>query len=80
MAISGRKIKEKRKEQCLTVKTLSEKSGVDMETIRYWEKKEVLYMPNLNNILKVCAALNCSMQDIVEDNLVLKIRANKGKD
>lgn len=77
MAIVGTKIKAKREECGLTRKELSEKSGVSIKTIRNWEKKDLMYRCDMILILKAVKAMDCSLQDIVEDGQILRIRNKK---
>lgn len=77
MAIIGKKIKAKREECGLTRKQLSEKSGVPLRTISQWEETERMYRCDMVLIMKIVLAMDCSLQDIVEDGQELRIRNKK---
>lgn len=80
MAIDGRKIKAIRKGCHLTQEQLANRSGVDIYTIQYWERQQVLPCCNLSLILKIIETMDCSLQDIVEDGQNLRIRNKKEND
>lgn len=68
------KLKEMRQKASLTQLQLAETTGLNLRTIQHYEQgsKEFDHA-RLDTILKVCLALNCKMEDVIqnEDYLVL---------
>lgn len=64
---SGNKIYQQRKKTGISRKTLSEKTGIPISTIKSWENSE----RGLNDIIKaqeIAIALNCSISSLWEGN------------
>lgn len=69
MAI-GEQIKQLRKQQHLTQKQLSEKSGIAEITIRQYEADR--YNPKIEALKRLATALNCEVSDIDESLTINK--------
>lgn len=59
----GNRLKEFREDRRLTQDQLSSLSGVTRQTISYIESNAD-YNPTLSTLLKLCNALNCSMEEL----------------
>jgi transcriptional regulator with XRE-family HTH domain len=51
----------------LTQQELSVKSGIASQKISNYENADKDYMPSVENIKKICMALDCSILDLIED-------------
>ena len=58
----GEKIKNLRKERNLTIKQLSELSGLSTVTINFYELGKI--KPNLISVQKLAKALNCDFDEL----------------
>ena len=58
----GEKLKNLRKERNLSIKELSERSGVSVVQISNYEHNR--YVPNAINVNKLADALGCSYEDL----------------
>ena len=61
----GEKIRCIRKEKGLTQKELSRRSGIAEITIRQYEANK--YNPKPDAVMKLCAGLNCTINDLIDD-------------
>lgn len=77
MSIKGKKVRAMRKKAGLTQGQLAKKAGVSERTIRQWESTEDIFECNLDNMLKIIEVMDCSLQDVVEDGQILRIRNKK---
>lgn len=57
-------LKDKRKESGLSQMELSEKSGIPMRTIQYWEAGHVLEA-KVGSLKKVAEVLGCRIDDLL---------------
>ena len=57
----GKKVREKRKEKGYSLRTLSAKSGLSMNTVRSIES--MVKPTNVENLVIIADVLNCSIQD-----------------
>lgn len=69
-----KKLKEKRLAQKLSQAKLAEKTGLNIRTIQHYEQGSKNFdHARLDTILKICIALDCSLEDIIEDSATLKL-------
>lgn len=62
------KLKEKRIEAGLSQSQLAEKTGLNVRTIQHYEQgSKVFDHARIDTILKVCIALNCKLEDIIDN-------------
>lgn len=65
------KLKKMRLKRCLSQRELSDKSGVNINTIRALERKSLnIDNSGIKTLYRLCKALNCRLSDIVESKKV----------
>lgn len=74
------KLKTLREKAGLTQQELSNKSGVNIQTLRKYEQG----VKNINNaklktILKLAITLNCNISDILTDDTIVYLEEYKGR-
>lgn len=62
----GENIRNLRKKSGFTQKQLAEKVGVNEVTIRSYEAEK--YNPKMNTLTKLCAALDCKITDLIDED------------
>ena len=62
----GEKIREKRKKKLMTIKELAEYTGISAGHLSMLEQNKAT--PNIENLLRICEALNISVAEILEEN------------
>jgi transcriptional regulator with XRE-family HTH domain len=72
------KITELRERKRLTQKQLSEKIGVTETTIANWERGRS-GLDWIERLIRVCKALNCNLEDLVESSATVEAPATKDK-
>jgi transcriptional regulator with XRE-family HTH domain len=61
----GKRLKKRRKEKGLTIKILSEYTGLSVGYLSNLEND--VNSPTIDNLSKICEALNCKLSDIIID-------------
>lgn len=63
-----KKLKEMRQAAGLSQSQLAEKTGINVRTLQHYEQgSKVFDHARIDTILKVCLALNCRLDDIIEN-------------
>lgn len=63
-----KKLKELRQANSLSQSQLAEKTGINVRTIQHYEQGSKIFdHARIDTILKVCIALNCKLEDIIEN-------------
>ena len=63
-----KKLKEMRQVAGLSQRQLAEKAGINVRTLQHYEQGSKLFdHARIDTILKVCLALNCKLDDIIEN-------------
>lgn len=63
------KLKEKRQAFGLSQSQLAEKSGINVRVIQHYEQGSKNFdHARIDTIMKICIALNCKLEDVIEDN------------
>ena len=63
-----KKLKEMRQAAGLSQSQLAEKTGINVRTLQHYEQGSKLFdHARIDTILKICLALNCKLDDIIED-------------
>lgn len=68
----GKKVREKRKEKGYSLRTLSSKSGLSLNTIRSIES--MVKPTNVENLVIIADVLNCSIQDFCVFGVSLRVK------
>ena len=67
------KLQEMRKQKRLSQKQLAEISGVPLRTIQQWEcGQRNVDGAALDRLCDICTALNCKIQDIIENETLIQ--------
>lgn len=62
------KLKEKRQAVGLSQSQLAEKTGINVRTIQHYEQGSKNFdHARIDTILKCCVALNCKLEDVIEN-------------
>lgn len=62
------KLKEKRQAAGLSQSQLAEKTGINVRTIQHYEQGSKIFdHARIDTILKCCVALNCKLEDVIEN-------------
>ena len=68
------KLKEKRQALGLSQSQLAEKSGVNVRVLQHYEQGSKNFdHARIDTILKICIALNCNLEDVIEDEKILML-------
>lgn len=63
-----KKLKEMRQSRGLSQSQLAEKTGINVRTIQHYEQGSKNFdHARIDTIIKVCIALNCKLEDIIEN-------------
>ena len=63
-----KKLKEMRQAAGLSQSQLAEKAGINVRTLQHYEQGSKLFdHARIDTILKICLALNCKLDDIIEN-------------
>ena len=63
-----KKLKEMRQAADLSQSQLAEKAGINVRTLQHYEQGSKLFdHARIDTILKICLALNCKLDDIIEN-------------
>ena len=63
-----KKLKELRQARGLSQSQLAEKTGINVRTIQHYEQGSKIFdHARIDTILKVCIALNCKLEDVIEN-------------
>ena len=63
-----KKLKEMRQSKGLSQSQLAEKTGINVRTIQHYEQGSKNFdHARIDTILKTCIALNCKLEDIIEN-------------
>lgn len=63
------KLKEKRQAVGLSQSQLAEKTGINIRTIQHYEQGSKIFdHARIDTILKCCVALNCKLEDILDND------------
>lgn len=68
----GKKVRKKRKEKGYSLRTLSTKSGLSMNTVRSIES--MVKPTNVENLVIIADVLNCSIQDFCVFGVSLRVK------
>lgn len=72
------KLQEQRAAAGLTRQKLSEKSGVNVRLIeRYEQGERDINGAKLKTLLRLCAALGCKLEDIIDDNETIELLSGR---
>lgn len=62
------KLKKMRQAVGLSQSQLAEKTGINVRTIQHYEQGSKIFdHARLDTILKICIALNCKLEDVIEN-------------
>lgn len=76
----GTKMQELRKKRQLSQSQLAEATGISVRMIQKYEQGEKdLNGAKLETILRICAALDCKMIDILNDPITVRLLKNYGE-
>lgn len=68
------KLKEKRQAAGLSQSRLAEKTGINVRTIQHYEQGSKDFdHARIDTILKVCIALNCKLEDILDNDEYIEL-------
>ena len=68
------KLKIKRLEAGLTQSQLAEQTGINFRVLQHYEQGAKKFdHARIDKILNVCIALNCKLQDIIEDDHFIEL-------
>lgn len=68
------KLKEMRQAAGLSQSQLAEKTNISIRTIQHYEQGAKQFdHARINTILKVCLALNCKLEDIIEEPTYIEL-------
>lgn len=68
------KLKKKRMEAGLSQSQLAEKSGINVRVLQHYEQGSKKFdHARIDKILSVCIALNCKLQDIIENENYIEL-------
>lgn len=68
------KLKTKRLEAGITQSQLAEQTGINMRVLQHYEQGTKKFdHARIDKILSVCIALNCKLQDIIEDDHFIEL-------
>ena len=68
------KLKEKRQALGLSQSQLAEKSGVNVRVLQHYEQGSKNFdHARIDTIMKICIALNCKPEDVIEDEEFLAL-------
>lgn len=70
------KLKEKRIEAGFSQSQLAEKAGMNVRTLQHYEQPnspKTLDHARIDTILKVCVALNCRFDEVIENKEYIKL-------
>ena len=70
------KLKKKRLEAGLSQSQLAEKAGLNVRTLQHYEQKNSpknFDHARIDTILRVCLALNCKLEDVIENPEYLEL-------
>ena len=68
------KLKELRRARGLTQAQLAEKSGIKARTLQHYEQGTKIFdHARIDTLLKVCIALNCKLEDILENDEYIEL-------
>lgn len=75
-------LKEQRKKKGITQEELAEKTGISVYTIKKYEQgQRDINICKLENLLKLCKVLECSIEDILTDMMLIEAyHIQKGKE
>lgn len=63
-----KKLKEMRQSRGLSQSQLAEKTGINVRTIQHYEQGSKNFdHARIDTILKICLALNCKLEDVIEN-------------
>lgn len=69
-----KKLKELRQAAGLSQSQLAEKTGINVRTLQHYEQgSKVFDHARIDTILKVCLALNCKLEDVVENQEYIEL-------
>ncbi len=76
----GDKLQALRKARGLSQSQLAERTGISLRMIQHYEQgKNDLNSARLSTILKLCAALECKMNDILNDPETIELLKQYGE-
>lgn len=68
------KLKKKRMEAGLSQSQLAEKADLNVRVLQHYEQGSKKFdHARIDKILKVCIALNCKLEDIIEDECFIEL-------
>lgn len=68
------KLKEKRMKVGLSQSQLADKAGINVRTLQHYEQGSKIFdHARIDTILKVCNALNCRFDEIIENEEYIKL-------
>lgn len=69
-----KKLKEMRQSKGLSQSQLAEKTGINVRTIQHYEQGSKNFdHARIDTIMKVCIALHCKMEDVIENPEYLEL-------
>ena len=68
------KLKSKRMETGLSQSQLAEKANLNVRTLQHYEQGSKIFdNARIDTILRVCLALNCKMEDVIEKQKYIEL-------
>lgn len=68
------KLKSKRMEAGLSQSQLAEKANLNVRTLQHYEQGSKIFdNARIDTILRVCLALNCKMEDVIENQKYIEL-------
>ena len=68
------KLKSKRMETGLSQSQLAEKANLNVRTLQHYEQGSKIFdNARIDTILRVCLALNCKMEDVIENQKYIEL-------
>lgn len=69
-----KKLKEMRQAKGLSQSQLAETTGINVRTLQHYEQGSKIFdHARIDTILKVCLALNCKLDDIIENQEYIEL-------
>lgn len=70
----SKKLKEMRQAKGLSQSQLAEKTGINVRTLQHYEQGSKIFdNARIDTILKCCIALNCKLEDVIENSEYIEL-------
>ena len=68
------KLKTKRMETGMSQSQLAEKANMNVRTLQHYEQGSKIFdNARIDTILRVCLALNCKIEDVIENHIYIEL-------